>query len=303
MTVPDFQSVMLPMLRSCADGRERSLARAREELAREFGLTQEDQDELLPSGRQGLWANRVAWANTYLRQAGLLESTRRGHFRITARGLEVLGNPPDRIDIKFLERFAEFRDFRSRRGKKQETENGRDDADQQETPDETLEDAYQKLRISLAEELLEKIRNASPEFFEHVVVEVLLRMGYGGSRKNAGRALGRSGDEGIDGTIHEDRLGLDVIYLQAKRWQGTVGRPEIQKFVGALHGKRARKGVFMTTGSFSQEARDYVTHIDPRIVLIEGEELAELMIDHGVGVTTVTSYEVKRLDSDYFDAD
>jgi restriction system protein len=299
MAVPDFQSIMLPMLHLASDQREHSLAESRERLASEFNLSEEDQTKLLPSGRQAVWANRVAWANVYLRQAKLLDSTRRGHFKITPRGGDVLAKPPDRIDIKFLEQYPEFYEFRYKRGKSIEVSET-SEKDESETPDETLEEAYLKLRSSLAQELLAKIKEASPQFFERLVVEVLLRMGYGGSRKDAGRALGRSGDEGIDGTIYEDRLGLDVIYLQAKRWEGTVGRPEVQKFVGALHGKRARKGVFLTTGSFSADATEYVSHIDPKVVLIDGSELAELMIDHGVGVSTVTTYEIKRLDTDYF---
>ena len=300
MAVPDFQSIMLPMLKLAADGQEHALAEFRQRLAKEFGLTAEDEAVLLPSGRQAVWANRVAWANVYLRQAELLESSKRGYSRITARGLNALRNPPARIDIGFLEQYPEFYDFRHKRGKSNKAASGEKDDVESTTPDELLEDAYSKLRAGLVQDLLAKVKEASPQFFERLVVEVLLRMGYGGSRKEAGRALGRSGDEGIDGTINEDRLGLDIIYLQAKRWDGTVGRPEIQKFVGALHGKRARKGVFLTTGAFSSEALDYVSRIDPKVVLIDGAELAELMLDHGVGVSTVASYDIKRLDTDFF---
>lgn len=300
MAVPDFQSIMLPMLKLAADGQEHALAEFRHRLAKQFELSAEDEAVLLPSGRQAVWANRVAWANVYLRQAGLLESSKRGYSRITARGLDALRKAPARIDIGFLEQYPEFYEFRHKRGKSNKAPSGEKDAVESTTPDELLEDAYSKLRAGLVQDLLAKVKESSPQFFERLVIEVLLRMGYGGSRKEAGRALGRSGDEGIDGTINEDRLGLDIIYLQAKRWEGTVSRPEVQKFVGALHGKRARKGVFLTTVTFSSEALDYVSRIDPKVVLIDGEELAELMLDHGVGVSTVASYDIKRLDTDFF---
>lgn len=297
--MPDFQSLMLPMLRLASDGKERSLAEAREQLASEFKLPEEDVAQLLPSGRQTVLANRAAWAKVYLTRAGLLDSPRRGHFLISSRGREVLNEPPQRIDIKFLERFPGFVEFRERR-----RDSGSDDSAEQsvelETPEERLEQAHSKLRSDLAVEILARIKAAPPQFFERLVVELLIKMGYGGSRREAGEAIGRAGDEGIDGTISEDRLGLDMIYLQAKRWEATVGRPEIQRFVGALHGKRARKGVFLTTGGFSSDARDYVAHIDPKVVLIDGHQLAQLMIDFEVGVTTIANYQVRKIDSDYF---
>jgi restriction system protein len=301
MAVPDFQSLMLPLLRMAADGREHSLAEAREVLAGGFELSAAEQEELLPSGRQSKFSNRVAWAKSYLQQAGLLVSSRRGHFQIADRGRSVLATPPARIDIKFLEQYPEFVEFRSPRS---DGGNGvvetppRPDA---ETPEEALEAAYLKMRAGLASELLTRLKASSPQFFERLVVELLVKMGYGGSRRDAGQAIGRSGDEGIDGVISEDRLGLDVVYLQAKRWEGTVGRPEIQRFVGALHGKRAKKGVFITTGTFSGEAVAYVEHIDPKVVLIDGRRLADLMTDYDVGVSTSATYSIKRVDSDYFD--
>jgi restriction system protein len=299
MSIPDFQSLMLPLLRLAADGQEHSLAEAREQLAKDYGLTASEVDQLLPSGRQPVFANRVAWAKVYLTQAGLLLSTRRAYFRIAPRGVEVLSAPPHRIDIPFLQRFPEFLQFRQRKPSSA-AEPAATESQESETPEEVLEQAHAKLRGGLAADLLARIKSGSPQFFERLVVELLLKMGYGGSRKEAGEAIGRAGDEGIDGTISEDRLGLDVIYLQAKKWEGTVGRPEIQKFIGALHGKRAKKGVFITTGSFSTEAREYVAHIDPKVVLIDGTYLAELMIDSEVGVTTVGNYQVKKVDSDYF---
>jgi len=302
MPVPDFQSLMLPLLRIAVDGKEHSLAEARDVLAGEFKLLDAEREELLPSGRQSKFANRVAWAKSYLQQAGLLLSPRRAHFQISDRGRAVLKAAPPKIDIKFLEQYQEFVEFRT---PKIEVTGVPVDVPatqpEPETPEEALEAAHLKMRSGLASELLGRVKAASSEFFERLVVELLLKMGSGGSRRDAGEAIGRSGDEGIDGVISEDRLGLDVVYLQAKRWDGTVGRPEIQKFVGALHGKRAKKGVFITTGTFSGEAIAYVDHIDPKVVLIDGRRLADLMIDFDVGVNTSATYSVKRIDSDYFD--
>jgi restriction system protein len=227
--------------------------------------------------------------------ARLIESTRRGHFHITQRGLQVLAKRPERIDVAFLEQFPEFIEFKkTRREREPEPEAPL------ETPEESFESAFQRLRESLASELLETVKRCSPTFFERLVVDLLVRMGYGGSRKEAGQAIGRTGDEGIDGIIKEDRLGLDIIYVQAKRWEGTVGRAEIQKFARALQGQRARKGIFITTASFSKDALDCTSRIESKIILIGGQQLAELMIDHGVGVSPVASYEVKKIDADYF---
>jgi restriction system protein len=303
VAVPEFQTFLLPSLEFAADGQEHSLGELREHLAARFGLTSEDRSEVLPSGRQRRFDNRVAWAKVYLQRAAAIDSPKRAHFRINERGRSILAQGRSRIDIGFLEQFEEFREFR--RAGRQEA-GGTDGPESvarpltNETPEEALERAHQVLRSDLAIAILGKVKGSSPAFFESLVVELLLKMGYGGSRADAGRAIGGSGDEGIDGVISEDRLGLDTIYIQAKRWDGTVGRPEIQKFVGALHGKRARKGVFITTGGFSAEAADYVSRIDPRVVLIDGKQLAEYMIDLDLGVTTRATYDVKRLDSDYF---
>ncbi len=302
MAVPDFQSLMMPLLRIARDGQEHPLAEARDILVAEFKLSDADREELLPSGRQAKFSNRVAWAKSYLQQAGLLVSPRRGYFQISDRGREALKTAPARIDIKFLEQYPEFVEFRNPKGDVTEVPSQAPSVQPEpETPEEALEAAHLKMRIGLASELLGRVKAATPQFFEHLVVELLLKMGYGGSRQDAGQAIGRSGDEGIDGVISEDRLGLDVVYLQAKKWEGTVGRPEIQKFVGALHGKRAKKGVFITTATFSAEAAAYVDHIDPKVVLIDGRRLAELMIDFDLAVNTSATYSVKRLDSDYFD--
>lgn len=303
MPVPDFQTFLLPVLSIAANGAEHSLAEARDLLASAFQLTPEDRTELLPSGRQRRFDNRVAWAKVYLEQAGLLSSPRRAHFKITDAGRALLAERPARIDIALLERYENFREFRSATKKAagdSSVQPTHTDNQATATPEEQLEHAYQSIRSELASELVARVKASPPEFFENLVVELLLKMGYGRNRAEAGKAIGASGDEGIDGIISEDRLGLDTIYIQAKRWDGTVGRPEIQEFVGALHGKRARKGVFLTTGSFSSEAKDYVSHIDPRVVLIDGRELAEFMIDLNLGVTPKTVFEVKRIDSDYF---
>jgi restriction system protein len=301
MPIPDFQTLMWPLLQLVADGREHSIRDARETLANQFALSPEEKAELLPSGRQPVFDNRVAWAKSYLQQAGILKPTRRAHFQITERGQHLLSENPPRIDIEYLERFPEFIEFRyGQKTTTPELATRTLEEQVQSTPEEILEAAYQRIRNELAVELLKRVKQAPPEFFERLVVELLVNMGYGGSRRDAGKALGGSGDEGIDGIINEDRLGLDMIYLQAKRWNGTVGRPEIQKFVGALHGKRAKKGVFITTGTFSSDAKEYVSHIDPKIVLIDGKQLAELMIDFDIGVTKSSTYEIKRIDSDYF---
>lgn len=302
MAVPDFQSLMLPLLRVSADGQEHSLTEARDVLATEFRLSHTDREELLPSGRQSQFSNRVAWAKSYLQQAGLVVSPRRGHFQVTSRGREILKTPPVRIDIKFLEQYPEFVEFRTPKAEVDETSSAVPPSQPEpETPEEALEAAHLKMRTGLALELLSRVKAASPQFFERLVVELLLKMGYGGSRRDAGQAIGKAGDEGIDGVISEDRLGLDVVYLQAKKWEGTVGRPEIQEFVGALHGKRAKKGVFLTTGTFSSDAVAYVDNIDSKVVLIAGRRIAELMMDFDVGVNMAATYTVKRVDSDYFE--
>jgi restriction system protein len=292
--IPDFQSIMLPMLRILEDGKKRTLAEVREELASHFKLTEEERAELLPSGRQALFDNRVAWASVHLDKAGLLDKPERGWMMIADEGRKVLGKNPPKIGMKDLDSYPSYKAFRKGPGKKSPKKK------EVETPEEILEGAYQTLRESLAAELLEQVKSNSPVFFERLVVDLLVKMGYGGSRREAGKAIGKSGDEGIDGTINEDRLGLDVVYLQAKKWDGSVGRPEIQKFVGALTGKRATKGVFLTTGNFSKEAEEYTRMIGPNIVLIDGAQLAEYMIDFGLGVATTGTYEIKRVDSDFF---
>jgi len=300
MTIPDYQTIMLPFLQFLSDGQERSYRETVDNLADHFQLTEEERKEMLPSGTQELFNNRVGWARTYLKHAGLIEPTRRAHFKISARGLNVLKKDPRAINVKFLEQFEEFKEFKSRRRKKKTEKTDIDTTEFDTTPEETLESAYENLRNDLANELLQQIKSNSPSLFEKIVVELLVKMGYGGSRKDAGKAVGKTKDEGVDGIIKEDRLGLDIIYIQAKRWENTVSRPEIQKFAGALQGQRAKKGIFITTSNFSKEAHEYADRIDTKIVLIDGEQLAQLMIDHNVGVTPVQNYEIKRIDSDYF---
>jgi restriction system protein len=295
---------MLPVLKLASDGKEHKFSQAVEELADEFNLATEERSELLPSGSQAVFNNRVGWARSYLKQAGLLASPKRGYFTITQKGIELLAKKPSKVDASVLEQYPEFIEFKSRRKDKNENESQEEFLSEQEsslTPEDALASAYQKLRSALESEILSAVKEVSPSFFERLVVDLLVKMGYGGNRQDAGKALGKSGDGGIDGIINEDRLGLDVIYIQAKRWEGAVGRPEIQKFAGALQGQRARKGVYITTSSFTKEAREYASLIESKIILIDGENLSRLMAEHGVGVSTVGQYEVKKLDSDYFD--
>lgn len=308
MAIPDYQTLMLPLLRLSSDGREHKFRDVVEALALEFELTSEERSELLPSGTAFLFDNRVGWARTYLKQAGLLESPKRGIFRITARGSSVLASKPARIDVKYLDQFPEFKDFRSKRTEetsvpKEPSVHAGHAMTDTETPEDRLATAYRRLRSELEADLLEQVKSSSPAFFERLVIDLLVTMGYGGSRQDAGRAIGKSGDGGIDGIIKEDKLGLDVIYVQAKRWDGNVGRPEVQKFAGALQGHRASKGVFITTSAYTKDALEYVNLINSKIILIGGLDLVTLMIDHNVGVSTVGMYELKKVDSDYFEGE
>jgi restriction system protein len=299
MPIPDYQSLMLPLLKLVRDRQEHAFGEIIEALAKEVRLTEAERKEILPSGIQAKFDNRVGWARTYMKKAGRLESTGRGRFRITDRGLQILNSNTPEINVKFLRQFPEFLDFQ--KSSRQENKNDEKDEEPSQTPEESLESSYQNLRRELAQELLERIKNSSSKFFEKLVVDLLVAMGYGGSRKDAGQAVGQSGDDGIDGIIKEDKLGLDVVYIQAKKWEATVGRPIVQAFAGSLEGQRARKGVLITTSQFSQEAKEYVNRIEKKIVLIEGEQLAQLMIDHGIGVNEIAKYTVKKFDLDYFD--
>lgn len=299
MPIPDFQSIIRPLLAYGSDGKERTVREAIDFLAEEFNLSDEDRKVLLPSGQDLMFNNRLRWAMTYLSKAGLIVKPRRGVYAITERGSLALKNYPKRIGMKELKQFPEYNEFKSVKSGAEETPVDLCAAVEQ-TPEETLAMGYERIREELAAELLVRMKESSPAFFEQLVVDLLVKMGYGGSREDAGKAVGKSGDEGIDGIIKEDRLGLDTIYLQAKRWEGQVGRPVVQGFVGALHGQKARKGVFITTSGFSHSAREYASSIENRVILIDGEQLADLMIDYCVGVSTVATYEVKSIDSDYF---
>lgn len=297
--IPDYQTCMLPLLKYAEDKNEHKFSDAVEYLSDEFALTKEERKELLPSKTQDVITNRIAWARTYLKKAGLLEDTRRGYFKITERGLSVLSENLEKLSTKYLQKFDEFITFREKHTEK-------DTSSEMEltieaTPEEMLETGFAKLSENLIDDLLAKIGESSPSFFEHLVVDLLVHMGYGGSFSEAAQVVGKSGDEGIDGIIKEDKLGLDTIYIQAKRWKGVVGRPEIQKFAGALLGQKASKGVFITTSSFTKEAEEYVSSVDRKVVLIDGTKLATLMIEHNVGISTVRTFEIKRIDSDYFE--
>lgn len=301
MPVPDFQTLMLPALRVLSTVSPAMAMQVRAALAVEFGLTAAELAELLPSGRQTTFANRVAWAYSYLKQAGLIASPRRGVYEITARGRETLAQSPARIDIPFLSRFPEFQALRQPSVNAQSETALPAQTLTALTPDEQIRAGYKRLREALAAQLLERTLSLSPSSFERLVVDVLVGLGYGGSRLDAAEVVGGGGDEGIDGIIKEDRLGLESIYVQAKRWQGTVGRPEIQRFAGALQGQRARKGIFITTSTFTADAVSYARGLQTTIVLIDGRQLAELMMEAGVGVSPAEEIRILKADEDYFE--
>jgi restriction system protein len=301
--IPDYQKLMLPLLKLTAEGREHKYRDLVESLADEFHLSDNERNEMLPSGNQPLFHNRVGWAKIYLKKAGLLDSPKRATFVITELGKQTLERNLDRIDNHYLSQFPSFQEFINRSHNVVESnEESVLETMENQTPEESLEKSYQSIRESLAFELLCKIIELSPVFFERLVVDLLVKMGYGGSMKDAGKAIGKSGDEGIDGTIKEDKLGLDIIYIQAKRWKpgNVVGRPELQKFVGALAGQGAKKGIFITTSGFTHDAMSYTPRNETKIVLIDGEQLSQLMIDYNIGCATQQIYEVKKIDSDYF---
>jgi restriction system protein len=300
MAIPNYEKIMLPLFKITADEKEHTLEEVSDTLAEQFSLTEADRKELLASGRQGRFDNRVGWAKTALKKAGLIDNPRRGIFLITEQGLQLLKSNPAKIDVQLLMQYPGFKEYQtpSREVDKTIEETGEKD---RQTPEEVLEANYQELRRTLAKELIDRIMICSPKFFERLVVDLLVKMGYGGSRKDAGEAIGQSGDGGIDGIIKEDKLGLDALYIQAKRWNGTVGRPIVQAFAGSLEGQKAKKGILISTSQFSQDAKDYVTRIEKRIILIDGEQLAQYMIDNNVGVAEMVTYPIKRVDLDYFD--
>lgn len=300
--IPDFQSVMLPVLKTLTLGEVVSTADVVQQISREFNLTEEQRAELLPSGKQTIIKNRIGWAITYLKKAGLLSSPKRAHIQITELGQSILAQNLDKINVRFLKQFESFREFHTvKPHNAQKAEAEQNGSEVPDTPDEQLQQAYQSLNESLAEEVLESVKQVSPQAFEQLVVDLMIAMGYGGARKEAGQATKLTGDDGIDGIINEDKLGLDSIYLQAKRWGNTVHRPEIDKFVGALTIKGARKGVFITTSEFSSGARMATNGLNISVVLVDGKQLAELMVEHSLGVSIKETYQVKAIDTDYFE--
>lgn len=305
MPIPDYETLMLPLLQLAAEanGQEVALPAAVGLLADQFNLTEDERQELLPSGGTFKFSSRASWARTYLQKARLLEAARRGHFRITDRGRAILKTKPDRIDGDLLSQFEEFREFQ---GKKRDrrTERVVEPVLSVETPIESLGTQYERLREALASEVLERVKKCSPQFFERLVILLLVRMGYGGSLKDAGQAVGKTKDGGIDGVIREDKLGLASIYVQAKRWNDKpVGSPDIDQFAGALSKKKATKGIFITTSTFTKDALSSMRDYSSRIVLIDGVQLAGYMIDHGVGVSIMSTYDIKKIDSDFFEED
>jgi restriction system protein len=304
MAIPDYQTFLLPLLKLAGDNQIHSIREAYQILPEQFNLTDEEKRELLPSGQQAVVDNRIGWARTYLKKAGLITQPKRGQFQITERGQNVLRQNRDKIDLDYLTQFPEFQDFKMKKNKPDDTDlvpQNPLSLIEKKNPQERLEYAYEEINNEVSQELLDTVKSVSPGFFEKLVIDLLVKMGYGGSRKDAGQAMGKAGDEGIDGIIKEDRLGLDVIYIQAKRWEAVVGRPEIQKFAGALQGQRAKKGIFITTSNFTKEALSFASHIDNKIILIDGETLTKLMIEHNVGISTASVYEIKKIDSDYFE--
>jgi len=303
MAIPTYEECMLPLMKIAEDGKEHLFREVTDALINQFNLTEKEKQELLPSGSAFVINNRIGWARTYLTKAGLLLTTKRGYFRISEEGKKLLQKEPAFINTKMLKEYDAFNEFQTTK-EPDNSENNKTEHNIQQsiTPHELLESGYLSIKNELADELLSTIKNISPSKFEKLVIDLLVKMGYGGSIKEAATVVGKSGDEGIDGIIKEDKLGLDVIYIQAKKWDsGTIGRPEIQKFAGALLGKKAKKGIFITTSTFTNEAKKYVTDIDAKIILLDGKQLTELMIENNLGVSTQDVYTIKRIDSDYFE--
>lgn len=299
--IPKYEEIMLPFLKYLSDKKEHSLSATHDALAIQFKLTDDELKDLLPSGQQPVFRNRLGWARTYLKKAGLLTSPKRAHFIISDIGLELLKENPSEITSKLLTRYNEFVEFQSIKKTKVSSQRPNFHGTTDQTPEESLEYAYLKLHSELSKELLSVVKTCTPSFFEKLVIDLLITMGYGGSRKEAGKAMGKSGDGGIDGIINEDKLGLDVIYLQAKRWEYSVPVKEIRDFTGALASKKAKKGIFITTSSFPKSVYEFVGQVEYKIILIDGERLTNLMIEHNVGLSTVSTYHVKAIDSDYFE--
>mgnify|MGYP003594081254 FL=1 len=299
--IPDFQTIMLPLLKEISNRNEFTAKDVNSNLSKYFNLTDDELQEMLPSGKQAVFVNRVAWAKAHLKIAGLLESPKRGSFKITPKGLEVLNQNPEIINLKFLKTLPDYIEYLESSKSDEKTTDVNSETEDVKTPEELIEQSFLTIQKALSQELITKVKSCSPYFFENLVVELLVKMGYGGSLSDAGKAIGKSGDEGIDGIIKEDKLGLDIIYIQAKRWEGNIGRPEIQKFVGALAGQGAKKGIFITTSKFTPDALNYIPRNETKIVLIDGEKLTRLMIEYNLGVSTHNIYELKKMDIDYFE--
>lgn len=307
MPIPDYQTMMLPVLKIFSDGQERRNAAIYAQLTEDLALSDEDKRELLPGGGQPTYQNRSNWATTYLFQAGLLERPQRGVYRISESGRKILSENPDKLSVLRLSKIPQFAEWldqskQSRAKTKSNNQTAVDQNTSDETPEETIQSITQDLNDQLATELLEQLHKMDPFQFEQLIVDLMLAMGYGGSRSEAGKVTQASNDGGIDGVINEDRLGLDTIYLQAKRWEASVGRREIQNFVGALAGHQAHKGVFITTSSFGKNAIEYAKTVSQKIILIDGQRLAQLMINFNIGVSTAETILIKKVDTDYFDS-
>ncbi len=301
--IPDYQTIMLPVLELLRDKQEHKLQELITKISDSFNLSENERKELLPSGNQAVINNRVGWARTYLKKAGLIESPKRASFIITEKGLEILNTQPEKIDINLLRKLPKFKEWQDEytlKDKEKESDNETELTTKQ-TPQELLDYSFQKLTNELSIEILNIVKNCTPVFFENLVIDLLVRMGYGGSKKEAGKAIGKSGDGGIDGIINEDKLGLDTIYIQAKKWENNVPIKEIRDFAGALLGQKARKGIFITTSGYPKSAYDYVKNIEHKIILIDGKKLTELMIENNLGLSIQMKYEVKKIDTDYFE--
>jgi restriction system protein len=306
MPIPDYQTLMLPVLRLAAGGETR-VPDVAKQIAEEFGLSEAEREQMLPSGRQRLLHNRVHWAKFYMSKAGLISSQRRGWFSASEAGRALLARKPQRIDVSELMKIPSFVEFYEGQSKSDEVVATTDTPVvsmpiEQVTPEEQIEAAHIALQAALRDDLLQRILQNDPSFFERVIIDLLVAMGYGGTHQNAATQLGGSGDGGVDGVINEDRLGLDRVYVQAKRYAkgNQVGRPDVQAFVGSLVGLGANKGVFVTTSTFSAQAAEFVRHLSQRVILIDGNKLSDLMIEHDVGVRTSRTVEFKRLDEDFF---
>ncbi len=301
MGIPDFQTVMLPILEAIGDGQEHHIQQITQRVSDRFNLTDDERTQKLPSGQQTIIGNRVAWAKAHMKMAGLIDSPRRGYVKITTLGGETLNSRPERIDLRYLRKFPKYVEW-TKQAPTNGTVAGSEEAEENQTPRERIESAYKTLRSTLAAELLDRLKSSNWQFFEEVVVRLLVAMGYGGSLADAGQRIGKAGDGGIDGIIKEDRLGLDLVCIQAKRWDATVGRPVVQAFVGSMDYYRSRKGVLISTSNFSADAKDYVGKIEgKKVVLIDGETLADLMIEYDIGVTVSETYKIKRVDHDFFE--